>query len=102
MTNIFFVIGLCPATGSAPWGSVQEVQRRRQFAGRDESHEADRVSEGGLCPPELFAGGFGNPLRVPIKIRIGGVAARRERARARPGPRCGGRARAPHPTPPTS
>src|SRR4051794_5583680 len=26
----------------------------------------DRVREGELCSPELIAGGFGNPVRVPI------------------------------------
>jgi len=28
-------------------------------------------SAGGLRPPELIAGGFGNPLRVPIKMQGG-------------------------------
>ena len=45
MTNIFFVIGLCPATGSAPWGSVQEVQRRRQFASSDPRTNCTKASE---------------------------------------------------------
>src|SRR4029079_14596959 len=28
----------------------------------------DRVSEGGLCPPELVAGGRGDPPRVPDEV----------------------------------
>jgi len=54
-----------------------------------------RVGAGGLCPPEPVAGGFGNPLRVPIRIvgrsRLRGrggaslstiLCARRSRARS--------------------
>jgi hypothetical protein len=32
------------------------------------SDGADRVGEHGLCPCEPVAGGFGDPLRVPMSI----------------------------------
>jgi len=60
----------CPASvdGDAP-GPYPGEDRSSRSRGSAKVMIASSV--GGLCPPELIAGGFGNPPRVPIWMQGG-------------------------------
>src|SRR3982750_2660248 len=61
---------------SSNMGALYTQSTRRSTAsGPAFDREVNRVSVGRLCRPELVAGGFGNPPRVPITIFGCGGAA---------------------------